>query len=86
MEAVVIWSGASRPVAFDVKLVGVPIAIEAPLAATRIAKGLALHNKGRQWGVGCRQQRSMYGSQRFVNKFMREEMCEDYRMIKVWPW
>ena len=55
MEAVVIWFGASRPITFVVELVGVPIAIEAALVATRIAKGLALRNKGRRWGVGCGQ-------------------------------
>jgi hypothetical protein len=55
VEAAVIWSGASRPVASAVELVGGPTAIESALAASRIAKGLALRNKGRRWGVGCGQ-------------------------------
>jgi len=55
VEAAVIWSGASKPVASDAELVGAPTAIEAAPAASRIAKGLALRNKGRRWGIGCGQ-------------------------------
>jgi len=51
-------------VASTAKLVGAPTVIEAAPAATRIAEGLALRNKGRRWGVRCGQQRSMYGSRR----------------------
>ena len=52
LEAAMIWSGASKPVASAAKLVGAPTAIEAAPVATRIAKGLALRNKGKRWGVG----------------------------------
>ena len=52
VEAVVIWSGASRPNAFIAELVGASTAIKATLIATKIAKGLALSNKGRRYGVG----------------------------------
>ena len=46
-EAVVIRSGASKPVASAPGLVGTPATIEAAPAAARIAKGLAVRNKGR---------------------------------------
>jgi len=55
VEAAVIWSRASRPVASTAELVGALTVIEAAPAASRIAKGLALRNKGRRWGVGCGQ-------------------------------
>jgi hypothetical protein len=48
LEAAVIRSGVSKPVASIAGLVGTLAAIEAAPAATRIAKGLALCNKGRQ--------------------------------------
>jgi len=47
LEAVVIKFGTSKPVASAARLVGTPATIEAAPAATRIAKGLALRNKGR---------------------------------------
>ena len=74
MEAVVIRSGASKSVASTVGLVGTPSTVEAAPTTARIAKSLALRNKSRRWNAGCGQQRSMYGSRRFVKKFMCEEM------------
>jgi len=47
LEAVVIRSGASKPVASAAALVGTPATIEAAPAAARITKGLALRNKSR---------------------------------------
>ena len=75
LEAAVIRSGASKSVASAVGLVGTPATVEAAPAAARIAKSLALRNKSRRWNAGCGQQRSMYGSRRFVKKFMCEEMA-----------
>jgi hypothetical protein len=46
-EAAVIRSGASKLVASAAGLVGMPATIEAALTTARIAKGLALFNKGR---------------------------------------
>ena len=74
LEATVIRSGASKSVASAVGLVGTPAIVEAAPAATRIPNSLALHNKSRRWNAGCGQKRSMYGSRRFVKKFMCEEM------------
>ena len=71
LEAAVISSRASKSVA---SVVGTPATVEAAPAVARIAKSLALHNKSRRWNAGCGQQRSMYGSRRFVKKFMCEEM------------
>jgi len=45
LEAVVIRSGASKSVAFAVRLVGMPATVEAAPASVRIAKSLALRNK-----------------------------------------
>ena len=75
LEAVVIRFGASKLVASAVGLVGTITTVEAALAVARIAKSLALRNKSRRWNAGCGQQRSMYGSRRFVKKFMCEEMA-----------
>jgi hypothetical protein len=47
LEAAVIRSGASKPIAFAAGLVGTPATIEEAPAAARIAKGLALCNKGK---------------------------------------
>jgi len=47
LEAAVIRSGASKPVASAAGLVGMPATVEAAPAVSRIAKGLALRNKGR---------------------------------------
>jgi len=47
LEAAVIRSGASKPVASAAGLVGTPTTVEAAPAAARIAKGPALCNKGR---------------------------------------
>ena len=69
-----IRSGARKLVASAIGLVGTPATVEAALVAARIAKSLALRNKSRRWNAGCGQQRSMYGSRRFVKKFMCEEM------------
>ena len=74
LEAAVIRSGASKSVASTTGLVGTPATIEAAPVAARIPKSLALRNKSRRWNSGCGQQRSMYGSIRFVKKFMCEEM------------
>jgi len=74
LEATVIRSGASKSVASAIGLVGKPATVEAAPTVARIAKSLALCNKSRRWNAGCGQQRSMYGSRRFVNKFMCEEM------------
>ena len=60
LEAAVIRSRASKS--------------DAPFAA-KIAKSLALRNKSRRWNAGCGQQKIMYGSRRFVKKFMCEEMA-----------
>jgi hypothetical protein len=46
-EAVVIRSGASKSVASAAGLVGTPATIKTAPTAARIAKGLALRNKGR---------------------------------------
>ena len=75
LEAVVIRSGASKLVTSVIGLVGTPAIVEAAPAATRIPNSLALCNKSRRWNAGCGQQRSMYGSRRFVKKFMCEEMA-----------
>ena len=75
LEAAVIRSGASKSVASVVGLVGTPTTVEAAPTAARIAKSLALRNKSRRWNAGCGQQMSMYGSKRFVKKFMCEEMA-----------
>ena len=75
LEAAVIKSGASKLVASIVGLVGTPATVEAVPVAARIAKSLALRNKSRRWNAGCGQQRSMYGSRRFVKKFMCKEMA-----------
>jgi len=75
LEAPVIRSEASKSVASAVGLVGTPATIEAAAAVARIAKSLALRNKSRRWNAGCGQQRSMYGSRRFVKKFMCEKMA-----------
>jgi len=75
LEAAVIRSGDSKSVASAVGLVGTPATVEAALAAARIAKSLTLRNKSRRWNAECGQQRSMYGSRRFVKKFMCEEMA-----------
>ena len=80
MEAVVIWSRASIPVVSATELVGAPTATESAHTVTTIAKVLALRNKGRRWGVGSGQQKSMYDRQRFVNKFMCEEMIVKIRI------
>jgi len=74
LEVALIRFGASKPVASDARLVETPATIETTPTMARSAKGLALCNKGRRWSAGCGQQRSMYGSWRFVKKFMREEM------------
>ena len=47
LEAAVIRSRASKPVAFAAGLVGTPATVEAAPTAARIAKGLVMHNKGR---------------------------------------
>jgi hypothetical protein len=75
LEAAVIRSGASKSVDSAVGLVGTPATVEAAPVAARIAKSLALRNKSRRWNAGCGQQMSMYGSRRFVKKFMCEEMA-----------
>ena len=75
LKVAVIRSGASKSIASTVGLVGMPATIEAAPAAARIAKSLVLRNKSRRWNAGCGQQRSMYGSRRFVKKFMCEEMA-----------
>jgi len=75
LEAAVIRSGASKSVASAVGLVGMSATVEVAPAAARIAKSLVLRNKSRRWNAGCGQQRSMYGSRRFVKKFMCEEMA-----------
>jgi hypothetical protein len=80
VEAAEIWYGRCRSVASAAELVGTPTSIETAPVTTKIAKGLALSNKDRRWGVGHGQQRSVYGSRShelmggFVNKFMREDM------------
>ena len=50
-----IRSGASKLVASATGLVGTLATIEAAPAVARIAKGLALHNKDRQWSARCGQ-------------------------------
>ena len=75
LEAAVIRFGASKSVASAIGLVGTPATVEAAPAAARIAKNLALGIKSRRWNAGCGQQRSMYGSRRFVKKFICEEMA-----------
>jgi len=75
LEAAVIRSGARKLVASAVRLVRTPGTVEAAPAAARIAKSLALRNKSRRWNAGCGQQRSMYGSRKFMKKFMCEEMA-----------
>ena len=75
LEAAVIRSKASKSVASAVGLVGTPATVEVVPAAARTAKSLALRNKSKRWNVGCRQQRSMYGSRRFVKKFMCKDMA-----------
>ena len=75
LKVALIRSRASKSVASAVGLVGMPATIEAAPAAARIAKSLALRNKSKRWNAGCGQQRSMYGSKRFVKKFMCEEMA-----------
>ena len=75
LKVAVIRSGASKSVTSSVGLVGMPATIKAAPVAARIAKSLALRNKSRRWNAGCGQQRSMYGSRRFVKKFMCEEMA-----------
>jgi hypothetical protein len=47
LEAAVIRSGASKLITSVAGLIGMPTTIEAAPAAARIAKGLALRNKGR---------------------------------------
>ena len=74
LEVVVIRSGTSKSVASAVGLVGKPATVEAAPAAARIDKSLVLRNKSRRWNAGYGQQRSMYGSKRFLKKFMCEEM------------
>jgi hypothetical protein len=75
LEAAVIKSGASKSVASAIRLVGTPATVEAAPVAARIAKSLALRNKSRRCNAGCGQQRSIYGSRRFMKKFMCEEMA-----------
>ena len=74
LQAAVIRSGASKSVASLVGLVGTPSIVKAAPTTARIAKSLALCNKSSRWNAGFGQQRSMYGSRRFVKKFMCEEM------------
>ena len=53
LKVAVIRSGASKLVASATGLVGTLATIKATPAAARIAKGLALCNKGRWWSAGC---------------------------------
>jgi len=81
LKVAVIRSRASKPVASTTGLVRMPATVEAAPVVARIAKGRVLHNKDRWWSAGCGQQKSMYGSWRFVKNFMREKMT-----VKICIW